>query len=118
VNHEGITAITTSIDSIGSLREQAAIHSPADCATVNGFYNHRSRGFGISVDFVVAISAKRDEIFWYVIAQQASRTNMVDLETIGATAILAPPAIPFQHMGAELAVGILVEPKPRFSLPN
>jgi hypothetical protein len=67
LNLEGITAITTSIDSIGS--PQTATHSPVDCVTVNGSYTHRSYGIGISVDFVVAISAKRDEIFWHVVAQ-------------------------------------------------
>jgi hypothetical protein len=66
----------------------------------------------------MAICAKSDQVFVSVIAKCASRTNMVDLETIRATAILASPAIPFKRMGAELAVGILVEPKPRLSLPN
>jgi hypothetical protein len=117
VNLEGITAIRTSIESIGSLR-QAAIHSPVDGVTVNGFYTHRSRGIGISVDFVVAISAKRNEIFWHVVAQQATRANMVDLETVRTTAILASPAISLQHIGTKLTVGIWAESKPRLSLPN
>jgi hypothetical protein len=49
------------------------------------------------VDFAVAISTKRDEIFAYVVTQQASRTNVVDLETIGATAVLASPTIPLSR---------------------
>jgi hypothetical protein len=36
------------------------------------------------MDVSVAISAERDQIFVYVVAQQASRAKVVDLETIGA----------------------------------
>ena len=37
-----------------------------------------------SVDVTVAISAVRDQIFVCIVAQQASRAHVVNLETIGA----------------------------------
>jgi hypothetical protein len=70
------------------------------------------------MDVTVAISAERDQIFAGVVTQPAARANVMDLETIGTTAVLASPSIPFEHFGAEPAVGILVEAKPRPSLPN
>jgi len=45
-----------------------------------------------------AISAERDQIFVCVVAQSASRANVVDLKMIRAAAILASPAIPLQHI--------------------
>ena len=58
------------------------------------FQIHRSpRLEAVSVDAIVAISAERDQIFFCVITQQASRANVVNLEAIGTAAILASPAI-------------------------
>jgi hypothetical protein len=65
------------------------------------------------VDVTVAINAERDQIFVCVVTQQASRAHVVDLETIGTAAILASPAVTFQHFGAEFAIGIWVQPKSR-----
>ena len=62
------------------------------------------------MDVTVAISAERDQIFFCVVTQQASRANVVNLETIGSTAVLAPPAVAVQHFCAEFAVRIWVEP--------
>ena len=69
----------------------------------------------MAVDVTVAISTERDQIFVCVVTQPASRVNVVDLETIGSPAILASPAVTLQHFGAELAIRIRVEPKPRSS---
>ena len=63
------------------------------------------------MDVTVAISTERDQIFVNVVTQQASRAHVVDLETIGTAAILASPAVALQHLGAELAIRIWVEPK-------
>jgi hypothetical protein len=65
------------------------------------------------MDVTVAISTERDQIFVYVVTQQASRANVVNLETIGTAAVLASPSITFQHFGAEFAIRIWVEPKSR-----
>jgi hypothetical protein len=40
---------------------------------------------------------------------------VVDLETIGTAAVLASPAIPLQHFGAEFAIRIWIQPKSRSS---
>ena len=61
----------------------------------------------------MAISAERDQIFVYIVTQQASSANVVNLETIGSAAVLASPAVTLQHFGAEFAIGIWVQPKSR-----
>jgi hypothetical protein len=63
----------------------------------------------------VTVSAERDQIFVCVVTQPASRANVMDLETIGTAAILASPAVTFQHFGAESAIRTWVEPKSRSS---
>jgi hypothetical protein len=67
----------------------------------------------ISVDVIVAISTKRDQIFVCVVTQSASRANVVDLKTIGTAARLASPAVTLQHFSAKSAIRICVEPKSR-----
>jgi len=42
---------------------------------------------------VVAICAKRDQIFDSVIAKRAARTNMMHLKAFRGSAILAPPSV-------------------------
>ena len=77
---------------------------------------HRSRRLeAFSVDATVAISTERDQIFVYVVTQQASRANVVDLETIETAAVLASPAVTLQYFGAEFAIRIWVQPKSRSS---
>ena len=61
----------------------------------------------------VAISTERDQVFVCVITQSASRANVVDLEVIGSTAVLASPSIAFQHFNTKFAIRICVEPKSR-----
>ena len=46
------------------------------------------------MDVTVAIGAERDQIFVCIVTQQASRTHVVDLKSIGSTAILAFLCIP------------------------
>jgi hypothetical protein len=70
---------------------------------------------GATVDPGVAISTERDQIFLYVVTQQASRAHVVDLKTIGTAAVLASPAVTFQHFGAEFAIRIGIESKSRSS---
>ena len=67
------------------------------------------------MDVTVTINAKRDQIFVCVVTQSASRANVVDLETIGSPAVLASPAVTFQHFDAKFAIRIRVEPKSRSS---
>ena len=68
-----------------------------------------------SVDVTVAISTEGDQIFVRVVAQSASRANVVHLETIGTAAGLASPAVALQYFGVEFAIRIWVEPKSRSS---
>jgi len=65
------------------------------------------------VDVTVAISTKSDQIFGCVVTQPAPRANVVDLKMIGATAVLASPAVTLQHFDAKFAIRIWVQPKPR-----
>jgi hypothetical protein len=65
------------------------------------------------MDVTVAISAERDQIFVFVITQPASEANVMDLKAIGTPARLASPAVTLQHSGAEFAIRIWVQPKPR-----
>jgi hypothetical protein len=67
------------------------------------------------MDVTVAISAERDQIFFCVVTQQASRAEVVNLETIGTAAVLASPAVALQHFGAEFVIRIWVQPKSRSS---
>ncbi|MGA8308158.1 MAG: hypothetical protein WB723_20960 [Candidatus Acidiferrales bacterium] len=63
----------------------------------------------------MAINAERDQIFICVVAQPASRVDVVDLKTNGTAAVLASPAITFQHFDTEFAIGIWVQPNSRSS---
>jgi len=65
------------------------------------------------MDITVAIGAERDQIFVCIVTQQASRANVMNLETIGTAAILASPAVALQYFGSEFAIRIWVEPKSR-----
>jgi hypothetical protein len=65
------------------------------------------------VDVTVAISTERDQIFVCIVTQPASRMDVMYLEMIGTAAILASPSVALQHFGAEFAIRILVQPKPR-----
>ena len=69
----------------------------------------------ILVDVTVAISTERDQIFVCVVTQSASRAHVVDLETIGTAAVLASPAVTLQHLSAEFAIRIWIQPKSRSS---
>jgi hypothetical protein len=61
----------------------------------------------------MAFSAERDQISVDVVTQQASRADVVDLETIGTAAVLASPAVTLQHFGVEFAIRIWLQPKSR-----
>jgi hypothetical protein len=66
----------------------------------------------------MAGSTQGNQIFGSIIAKRTAGTNMVYLKALRGSAILAAPAIPPQHIGTNLAVGIRIESKPRFSLPH
>jgi hypothetical protein len=66
----------------------------------------------------VAISAERNQIFVYIVTQQASRANVMDLKTIGTAAVLASPAVALQHFGTEFAIRTWVQPKSRSPWPE
>ena len=63
------------------------------------------------MDVTLAISAKRDQIFVYVVTQPAARARVVDLKTIGTAAVLASPPVTLQYFGAEYAIRIWVQPQ-------
>jgi hypothetical protein len=57
---------------------------------------------------LVACHAKNDQILSVVIAELASRFDVVDLKIFCSPATLAAPAIPFEDFAAEPAVGFRV----------
>ncbi len=59
----------------------------------------------LSVSFLVAQDTKSYEILSCVIAEAAPRLDVVDLKSFGSPAELAMPAVAFQDVTAELAVG-------------
>jgi len=67
------------------------------------------------MNLAVAHCAKSDQIFVYVVTQQAPRANVVHLETIGAAAVLASPTVALQHFGVEFAIRIWTQPNSRSS---
>jgi hypothetical protein len=64
------------------------------------------------MDYPVARRAESHQILCSVIAQSASRLNVMDLKVLPATAGLAPPTISLQDFAAELAIALKVKPKP------
>ncbi len=55
--------------------------------------------------------AEGDEVLLGVVSQSASWLNVVDLEVGRTAAVLAAPAIPLQHLLAQLTIGFWVEPE-------
>ncbi len=60
----------------------------------------------------VASGAEGDEVWLGVVAQPASGVDVVDLEVGRSAAVLAAPAVPLQHLLAQLTIGFWVEPEP------
>lgn len=58
------------------------------------------------MDVTVAIGAERDQILVCVVAQPATRAEVVDLKTVGTPAVLASPAVTLQHFDTEFAIRI------------
>jgi hypothetical protein len=64
----------------------------------------------MSVNVLVALDTKIDEILSRIIAQAAARLNVMDLKIIHFPARLATPAIPLQDFPAELAIRFRIKP--------
>lgn len=62
---------------------------------------HSPRLEATAMGITVAISTERDQVLVSVVTQSASRANVVNLETIGTTAVLASPAVTLQHFDTE-----------------
>ena len=56
--------------------------------------------------FLMARCAEGDQILGSVIAQSASRLNVMDLKTLRSPARLATPAITLQDFAAKLAISL------------
>ena len=56
--------------------------------------------------------AKRDEVLFGIGSQLTPRVDVVGLEVDRTAAVLAAPAIPLQHLVAELAVRVWVKAEP------
>ena len=59
----------------------------------------------------MALDAKSYEILSRIIAQSASRLNVMDLKILHSPARLATPAISLQDFAAELAIGFRIKPQ-------
>ena len=60
----------------------------------------------MEMDFSMASTAKRNEIFFHITSQMASRLQMMDLKIFGTSASLASPTIAPEHLLAKSPVGI------------
>ncbi len=67
--------------------------------------------FTLSVSFLVAQDTESYEILGRVIAEAAPRLDVMDLKIFGSPAELAAPAVAFQDVTAELAVGFRFKPQ-------
>ena len=56
--------------------------------------------------------AEGDEVGLGIVAQSASWLNVVNMKVGRSAAVLAAPAIPFQHLLVQLTIGLRVEAKP------
>ena len=56
--------------------------------------------------------AEGDEVLLGIISESASWVDVVDLEVGTTPAVLAAPAIPLQHLLAQLTIGLWVEAEP------
>jgi hypothetical protein len=65
----------------------------------------------MSVSVMMTLGAKSYEILSRIIAQAASRPNVMDLKLLHAPARLAAPAVSFQNFPAELAVSFWIKPQ-------
>ena len=66
-----------------------------------------------TMGFTVATAAECNEVLGDVISEQASRANVMDLEIVWASAVLASPSVSLQDLSTEFAVGIGIQPEPR-----
>ena len=64
---------------------------------------------GLPMGFLMARCAEGDQILGSVIAQSASRLNVMDLKTVDVPAPLAMPAVWLQDFAAELAISFKVK---------
>ena len=58
------------------------------------------------MDLSMASTAKRNEIFFHIASQMASRLQMMYLKIFGTSAPLASPAIALKHSLTKLSVRI------------
>jgi hypothetical protein len=56
------------------------------------------------MNYGVTPSTERNEVFLHVIAEQAARENVMDLESTGRTTMLATPSVPLQNCSMERTV--------------
>ena len=64
------------------------------------------------MDFSMTYVTKRNEIFFHIVSQVASRLNVMDLEIFGTSASLASPPIALKHLLTKLLVRNRVQAKP------
>jgi hypothetical protein len=62
----------------------------------------------MKMDSAMAIIAKGNQIFGYIFTQRTSPADVVNLEKLGASAALTPPAIALEHLSAKVSVGMRI----------
>jgi hypothetical protein len=65
------------------------------------------------MNLAMAAITEGDEVLGDIISQRASRADVMDLEIVWASAVLASPSVALQDLLAKFAVGIGIQPKPR-----
>ena len=62
------------------------------------------------VSYLVAACAECDQVLLGIVAQLAARGEMVDLESVGCSAVLAAPSIAFEHLPAQPTICLRLKP--------
>jgi hypothetical protein len=61
----------------------------------------------------VTMTTERNEVLGGIVAEQTTRTDMMDLEIVAYPAVLTAPTISLQHLLAQLTIETGSEPYPR-----
>ncbi len=66
----------------------------------------------LRMEFLMTPDAERDEVLFGIGSQLTPRVDVVNLEIGRSAAALAAPAVPLQHMLAQLTIGLWVKAEP------
>jgi hypothetical protein len=81
-----------------------------DSCLLSGICGAAAKRVSSSMGFSMASNTKRHQVLRSVIAQPASRLNVMDLKILHASAPLAPPSISLQNFTAKFSISFRIKP--------